>query len=274
MVAPANSFTPLPFGLRDLVVYPLSGTNNETFGIGVDMPNNQKLTFSEAEVFVELRGDDALQATHGKGPQVDWDITAGGISLDAYKVMAGGTIIETGVWNNGSGTGVRTYKKNSLTQRPYFRIEGQAYSDSGGDFHAIIYRAKVNQNLTGTLDENAFWLTGAKGIGLPRISDSSLYDFVQNEQAAAIGSGFPTVSAVSPTGGAAAGGTACTITGTNFTGATAVNFGVTAATAVVVVSPTSITCTSPAHAAGQIDVTVTTPAGVSTTNPGDHFTYV
>lgn len=271
---PSNSFIPLPFGLRDLQIFALSGLNNETYGVGVDMPNNQKLTFSEAEQFVEMRGDDALQAVHGKGPQVDWDLTAGGISLDAYKIMAGGTIVETGVWANGTGTGVRVYHKTGITQRPYFRVEGQAYSDSGGDFHCLIYRAKVNQNLTGTFDENAFWLTGAKGIGLPRISDSALYDFIQNEQATDIGTGVPTVTAVSPTGGAAAGGTACTLTGSNFTGATAVNFGATAATALVVVSSTQITCTAPAHAAGQVDVTVVTPSGTSSPRPGDHFTYV
>lgn len=274
MAPPPNSFTPLPFGLRDLQVFALSGANNETYGTGVDMPNNQKLTFSETEAYVELRGDDALQAVHGKGPQVDWDLTAGGISFDALKVMNGGTIIESGVWANGTGTGVRVYRKTGTNQRPYFRMEGQAISDSGGDVHSVIYRCKTNGNLTGTFDENAFWITGAKGVGLPRVSDSNLYDFVQNEQVTAIGAGTPTVSSVTPTGGAAAGGTAVTVNGSNLTGATAVNFGATAATSVVVVNPGQITCVAPAHAAGQIDVTVVTPVGTSSTNAGDHFTYV
>ena len=38
----------------------------------------------------------------------------------------------------------------------------------------------------------------------------------------------PTVTGISPTSGPEAGGTQCTITGTGFTGATAVNFGGTA----------------------------------------------
>ena len=50
-----------------------------------------------------------------------------------------------------------------------------------------------------------------------------------------------------------------TITGTGFTGATAVDFGTTAATSVTVVSDTSITADSPAGT-GTVDVTVTTPA--------------
>ena len=83
----------------------------------------------------------------------------------------------------------------------------------------------------------------------------------------------PTVTAVSPTSGPAAGGTSVTITGTNLTGATAVKFGATAATGVVVNSATSVTATSPAGT-GTVDVTVTTPGGTSATSAADHFTYL
>jgi hypothetical protein len=91
---------------------------------------------------------------------------------------------------------------------------------------------------------------------------------------------LPTVTAVSPSSGPAAGGTAVTITGTNFesTGtpptcvATAVNFGTAAATNVTVVSPTQITATSPAGS-GTVDVTVVTPGGTSATSSADQFTY-
>ena len=64
-----------------------------------------------------------------------------------------------------------------------------------------------------------------------------------------------------------------TITGTGFTGATAVDFGTTAATGVTVVNDTSITATSPAGT-GTVDVTVTTPSGTSATSAADQFTYV
>ena len=59
-----------------------------------------------------------------------------------------------------------------------------------------------------------------------------------------------------------------TITGTDFTGATAVKFGTTAATGFTVNSATSITATAPAGAAGTVDVTVTTPGGTSATSAG------
>jgi large repetitive protein len=83
----------------------------------------------------------------------------------------------------------------------------------------------------------------------------------------------PTVTAVSPASGPAAGGTLVTITGTNFTGATSVSFGGAAATSFTVISATSITAISPAGT-GTVDVVVTTPSGSSATSPADQFTYV
>jgi IPT/TIG domain len=83
----------------------------------------------------------------------------------------------------------------------------------------------------------------------------------------------PTVTKVEPNAGPVAGGTSVAITGTNFTGATAVKFGSTAATSFKVNSATSITATSPAEAAGTVDVTVTTPEATSPPNSGDLFTY-
>jgi hypothetical protein len=84
----------------------------------------------------------------------------------------------------------------------------------------------------------------------------------------------PTVTGVSPDAGSTAGGTSVTVTGTNFTAATAVDFGTNAGTGLVVNSATSISITSPAGS-GIVDVTVTTPIGTSADNPpDDQFTYM
>jgi hypothetical protein len=83
----------------------------------------------------------------------------------------------------------------------------------------------------------------------------------------------PTVTNVSPNSGPPSGATVVTITGTNFTGATAVNFGANLATGVTVTNATSITATAPAGVAGTIDVTVTAPGGPSATGAADHYTY-
>ena len=73
----------------------------------------------------------------------------------------------------------------------------------------------------------------------------------------------PAVGGVSPSSGPAAGGTAVTITGSNFTAGAAVSFGGIPATNVTVATSTSITATTPAHAAGAVTVTVTNPNGQS-----------
>jgi hypothetical protein len=74
----------------------------------------------------------------------------------------------------------------------------------------------------------------------------------------------PTVTGVSPSSGATLGGTAVTITGTRFTGATGVTFGGVAATNVTVVDPNTITATTPAHAAGAVNVVVASERGSGT----------
>ncbi len=82
----------------------------------------------------------------------------------------------------------------------------------------------------------------------------------------------PTLTSISPSAGPAAGGATVTITGTNLTGATSVTVGGTAAVGVVVNSATSLTVTTPAHAAGSVDVVVTTVGGTATLV--DAYTYV
>lgn len=83
-----------------------------------------------------------------------------------------------------------------------------------------------------------------------------------------------TVTAVTPDRGSTVGGTSVTITGTGFTGATAVSFGGTPATSFSVVNDTTITAVTPAHVVGVVDVTVTTADDTSAISPADHFTFV
>jgi probable HAF family extracellular repeat protein len=86
--------------------------------------------------------------------------------------------------------------------------------------------------------------------------------------------GPPTVSTVSPSSGPTGGGTSVTITGTNFIGVSAVSFGSSPAASFTVNDATSITATSPPGIDGTVDVTVTTPGGMSATSSADEFTYL
>ena len=83
---------------------------------------------------------------------------------------------------------------------------------------------------------------------------------------------IPTITSVAPQSGDPAGGTSVVITGSGFTGATAVAFGPTAAPGSAVNSDTQITATSP-PGTGTVDITVTTPAGTSATGAADQYIY-
>lgn len=76
----------------------------------------------------------------------------------------------------------------------------------------------------------------------------------------------PTVTGIAAASGPLTGGVSVTLTGTHFTGATGVSLGGTAATSVSVSSDTSLTCTTPAHSAGAVNVAVTTPSGTNAAN--------
>ncbi|TLS40515.1 cell surface protein [Streptomyces montanus] len=73
---------------------------------------------------------------------------------------------------------------------------------------------------------------------------------------------------ISPNQGSTGGGTLVTITGTNLSGTSAVNFGSKPATSVTNVSPTQVTAVSPSGT-GTVGVTVTTAGGTS--NPVSFF---
>ncbi|MFP5206211.1 MAG: choice-of-anchor Q domain-containing protein, partial [Acidobacteriota bacterium] len=82
----------------------------------------------------------------------------------------------------------------------------------------------------------------------------------------------PSVTGINPTTGPAAGGSPVVISGSNFTGATAVTFGGVAAR-FIVNSSTSIAATAP-PGAGAVDILVTANGKTSVTSAADLFTYV
>lgn len=181
---PLNTI-PTPYGLRDVRLTPYTDFTCTVLGVGVDLPYGRSLSFVETEEFSDLRGDDKLVATKGAGPNVEWELESGGVSFEAVAVMYGGTVSTTGITPNQ----IKKLRKKVTDQRPYFKIEGQAISDSGGDLHIVIYRARATDNLEGELGDGEFFLTGASGKGLPSLVVADLdyvWDFVQNETATPI----------------------------------------------------------------------------------------
>lgn len=84
----------------------------------------------------------------------------------------------------------------------------------------------------------------------------------------------PSVSSVTPSAGPTSGNQTVTINGSNLTGVTKVTFGTAPATDVIVISDSQVTAKAPAHAAGLVNVTVTSPTGLSAVTKAGRYTYV
>ena len=176
---------PLPFGLRSVKIKPYTDAASTTMGTSIVLPYGRTFSFAEAEDFEELRGDDKLIAIRGKGAGVDWELESGGLSFEAMKGMYGGTITETGT----TPAQKKSWQKKATDSRPYFQVEGQAISDSGGDVHCVLDRCRATGDLEGEMSDGSFWLSGASGRALPSFQSTRtdvIYEFVQNETATAI----------------------------------------------------------------------------------------
>jgi hypothetical protein len=277
--------TALPFGLRDVRLVPYPDLTATEFGTTlIDLPNAQTFSFTETEDYTELRGDDQLVTSHGQGAQLDCDLESGGISLEAYRTINGGQIIETGVTPNQ----VKRYRKLVSDQRPFFTVIGKAISDSGGDLHAVVYRARATGDIAGEFTDGDFFIPSASITGFPCLAsgdldgeeiNGALYDFVQHETISNIIApvldvvAISTVDALSDNAGLAAGGEIVTLYGTHYVGVTSVKFGATNALDYEVVDPHTIVAVAPAHAAGAVNVTVVTAAGTSATGTQNQYTY-
>jgi hypothetical protein len=182
--------TTLPYGLRDVKVTPY--TTGETIAsTSIDLPNSRTFSFSESEDFETLRGDDGVVTIRGKGAEVDWSLEGGGYSFEVIAAMYGQTITTSGT----TPAQVKTLRKLNTDTRPYFKVEGQAISDSGGDFHAILYKCRCTGDMKGELGDGQFLLYGAEGTaigrqtaiaGTPTIPVGVIYDLVMNESVTAI----------------------------------------------------------------------------------------
>jgi hypothetical protein len=159
---------------------------------------------------------------------------------------------------------------------------GQAYSQTNtasGGTTPYTYAVSVGELPAGTtLDPS-----GGTVSGTPTASGAFSYAITATDSGSpaqtatqtvsgTISAATPEVSSVSPNSGPALGGTIVTVTGTHFTGATAVNFGSNAAIWFNVTSDTSILAKSPAGS-GTVDITVTAQGGTSATSGADQFTY-
>lgn len=169
----------LPYGLREVALFPMN--SDGTLGTGVKLNASQTFSFSEGEEFQELRGDDQVVAIHGQGPTVDWDLEAGGITLEAWQVLTGGTVTDSG----STPAQTKEFLKKTTDARPYFKVVGRSVNDVDGDTYVEVFKCKVTDTLEGEWADGEFFVTSCSGQGIGN-ADNDLYKITWRETAAAI----------------------------------------------------------------------------------------
>lgn len=183
MTAPVQ--TALPYGCNDLKLTEYIDSSGQVLGpTSVDLPYIQTLNFAEAEEFQELRGDDKLITTRGRGSMVNWDLESGGMATECWAILSGGDVIERGL---PPFREIEVRKRGTQT-RPWFRIDGKVISDSGGDVLVRIYRCRANADITANFVDGEFTTTAVSGVGYPLLDDTNdlLYSIFRRETSSAI----------------------------------------------------------------------------------------
>ncbi len=204
--------------------------------------NTVTVTFSQAAAspdvrILEYRGVNAVDVTAGASGNSTAANSGAATTTVANELVFGADIVATITGAAGSG----------FTSRVITSPDGDIAEDR------VVTTAGSN-SATATLTSGGPWV-------------------MQLVTFAAVSGLAPTVTSVSPNSGTTAGGTAVTITGTNFAAGATVMFGSTAASNAAVVSGTQITATTPAGGAGAVMVTVSNPGGQSG-GLASAFTYV
>lgn len=190
-------------------------------------------------------------------------------------LLSGGSVMAWGEDKSGQlGHGTTSREDEHPTQ--VSDLSGVAQVAAGGS-HAI---ALLSDGDAMTWGEDKFGELGNGTVGASSDTPVSVAGVGEQvgiaaggEHDAAYGEPLPAVTGLSPDGAPLSGGSSITISGFDLSEASAVSFGGVAATSFRVNLSTSITATAPAHAAGTVDVSVTTPAGTSPASPADQFTY-
>jgi hypothetical protein len=176
---------------------------------------------------------------------------AEGLSLYYYYVVPSITTVSPDNGSTGGGTAV------TITGSDFLDISSVSFGGTAASFFTVLNPSTILAT------------TPAHTAGAVTVSVTNLGGTGNRS------SGFtyntPTVTDISPAVGPATGGTPVTITGTNFSNVTSITFGGTAVAAFTLNSPTSISTTTPAHAAGAVNVVVANSIDSGSKSSG--FTY-
>lgn len=164
----------VPFGLRQVVITDENGAN------AVALPRGLLLTVTPRMEAAEFGVNGVLVGAVTMVTGADWEVEAGGISLEAWARLTGLTLTAAGstpnrTWSMAAGAGAVF---------PYCRVYGRAVGAVGtDDVYCRLYRCKVT-SLEGTFRRGEFWITSCAGVAVKHAS--GVLEFVQRETGAAL----------------------------------------------------------------------------------------
>ena len=230
------------------------------------------------------------------GPQYGWDglivsekygagkpsgtAAAAKSPSDANTVQHNETLVATSCASGGFCVSVGSYLDNSgpSMQDQASVIDTRIYTDSGSIARETDIKAPEPANDTAADDQNLLGgvicnnRTHCAAVG-SYSNDTDNSRGVIDTLGKTSPSKAPIVTKVSPSHGKTAGGETVTITGSNFSGASAVKFGAKAGSHLHVISSTKLTVKAPSHSAARVNIRVTTGRGTSAVTKNDRYTY-
>jgi hypothetical protein len=225
--------------------------NNSTAGSSGKTVAFRRSSANLANYASTSNNNDFYAGTPGAGNLIFYDGTNSAQTLYAYK---------TGTF----GSAIAPRDANSVTELPPFvNVSTSPYDLRISTSSATLCEGRGSVISTPSITDDYFGTARYPNSGYPNNpSYSETAPDIGAHEFGGTPDGVPTITSFTPT--AAATGQTVTITGTNFTGATAVSFGGTAATSFIEVSATSITAVVAAGTTGT--VSVTTPGGTGTSS--------
>lgn len=152
--------TRYPFGLRDVKLFPLSGTK---YGDSADLPSARVMTFTPGLSSDMLQGDGRIVAAHSREGSVTWELEGGGVPVAVWETLTGATASDSAAMPN-----ELTYMDiTRVLTRPYFGVVGRAITVVAENVYLVIPKAKCTDGPSGHFEGGTFHLTGASGRAVP-----------------------------------------------------------------------------------------------------------
>lgn len=162
-----------PFGLREVKI-----TNADGSG-AVALQAAMILHVTPRIAATEFMAEGIVLEVSSVVTAADWELEAGGISLDALAKLLGNTTTSGGVAPNRT----LTLAGDTGLALPYVRIYGRAVGDGVDDIHCKLWQCKLT-SIEGTFRVGEFWITSCAGVAVHGMN--GLFDFVQHETAVAL----------------------------------------------------------------------------------------